>query len=457
MMRYLILGHGAAGTTAAEEIRARDARGQITIVSAERYPMYSRPGLAYVIIDEIPDYQVIARQPEWYAERQIRIVYGEAAKVDTPGRRVQLADGQTLPYDRLLIATGARAVPLPYPGANLDGVVCLDTLDGTKELLRKARKGRRAVVVGGGITALEMTEGFAHHRLDTHYFLRRDTLWATVFNATESTLLAERMSEHGVKIHFNTEITEVLGDKRSRVTGVKLTDGKVFPCQLVGAGIGVKAGLDHVRGTPLKVDRGLLVNEYLEASEPDVYAAGDCAQIWDRWTQKHTLDVLWPSAIASGRVAGANMAGAHEAYVKGAPFNACLLFGLHITAIGQLGGARDDAEPEVVQHIISRGASEIWATRPHAYSSAWSQNGPNTVRLALSGNRLVGALVIGEQTLADPLRDLIEKQIDIRPLRPHLQQGGPDMKRMIWQFWKQVEASAHASSPMPEMPVTRTG
>jgi NAD(P)H-nitrite reductase large subunit len=447
MTRYLILGNGAAGATAAEGIRSHDARGEITIVNAEKQTMYSRPGLAYVIINEIPAHQVIARQPEWYGERRIRVVHGAATQVDPTAHRVRLADGHALPYDRLLIATGARAVPLPYPGATLDGIVYLDTLDGTKELLKKAKRAKRAVVVGGGITALEMTEGLAHHKVETHYFVRRNTLWGTVFNAAESKMLAERMAAHGVHIHYNTEISEVLGDKHKRVRGVRLTSGQVFDCDLLGAGIGVKPQIDLVRGTPIKVDKAILVNEYLETSAPDVYAAGDCAQIWDRWTQTHMLDVLWPTAVAAGRVAGANMAGAREVYTKGTPFNACLLFGLHITAIGQLGGSHDESEPEVFQHI-SRGSSEIWATRPHAYASAWSQDGPNTVRLALSDDRMVGALIVGEQSLADPLRDLIDMQVNALPLRPYIAKGGSEMTRKILQYWRLMKLRLTQAQPI---------
>ena len=439
MTRYLILGNGAAGATAAEEIRKHDLRGEITIVSAEPYPMYSRPGLAYVILNEVPDRQVMARQPEWYDAQRLRLIFGTATRLEVQDRRVTLADGQRLAYDRLLIATGARAAPLPYPGAQLDGVVFLDTLDGTKDLLRRAKRAKRAVVIGGGITALEMAEGLAHQKVETHYFVRKDTLWSAVFNSTESQLLADQMEAHGVRIHYNTEISEVLGDKRGRVAGVRLASGETLACGLLGAGIGVKPQLDVVRDTPIKVDKAILVNEYLETNVPHVYAAGDCAQIYDRWTRQHSLDVLWPTAIAAGRAAGRNMARGetqpHEAFVKGTPFNACLLFGLHITALGQLGTTRDAAEPEVFQHL-SRGSSEVWATTPHAYASAWSQAGPNTVRLALSGDRLVGALIVGNQALADPLRDLIDFQADITPLRPYLQQGGAKMLEMIQQYGK---------------------
>src|SRR5512143_491063 len=119
MTNYLIIGNGAAGVAAAEAIRQRDTRGHITLVSGERYPMYSRPGLAYVLLDAVSDQQVIARREAWYHEQRIALVQARAVSLDLPGKRVRLADGRAPAYDRLLIATGARAVPPPYPGAEL--------------------------------------------------------------------------------------------------------------------------------------------------------------------------------------------------------------------------------------------------------------------------------------------------------------------------------------------------
>ncbi len=151
------------------------------------------------------------------------------------------------------------------------------------------------------------------------------------------------------------------------------------------------------------------------------------------------------SRIAAGAVAGANMAGAGQVYHKGTPFNACLLCGLHITVIGQVGTARDvDDETAVVQHLW-RGASEIWATRPYAYASAWVQEGTNSLRLALSGDRLVGALVVGEQSRADPLRELIERQVNVAALRPYLPAGGPALAHHSQQFW---QAAQRAAAPL---------
>jgi nitrite reductase (NADH) large subunit len=434
MTRYLILGNGAAGATAAEEIRARDPKGSITMVSPEPYPMYSRPGLAYVLLNDVPEQQIIARQPEWYAAQRINVVYTGATRLEPAAAQVLLANGQRLSYDKLLIATGARAVPLPYPGSDLDGVVYLDTLDDTKKLMARMKNGRRAVVIGGGITALELADGLAHHRLETNYLVRKQALWSAVFNEAESKLLEERMKHHRVKIHFNSEIAEILGDKNGRVKGVRLTNGKSLACDILGAGIGVKPVLDFARGAGLKTDKAILVNEFLETSLANIYAAGDCAQNYDRWTERYTHDVLWPTAIAGGRIAGANMTGQRQEYIKGTPFNACLLFGMHITAIGQLGGTREEAEPEIFQHI-SRGSSEIWSSPPRGYASAWADNGPSTLRLSLSDDVLVGALVIGQQTLADPLRELIEKQVNMRALHPYLEKGGPPMVQAILKIW----------------------
>lgn len=439
-MNYVILGNGAAGATAAEEIRKRDAQGHIVVVGAEPYPMYSRPGLAYLIIDQVSDKQVIARKPEWYEQNRITLIFGRAVRLDSTAHTVALDDGRTLTYDRLLIATGARSIPLPNPGATLDGVVYLDTLDGTKELMRKAKSAKRAVVIGGGITAMELAEGLAHQRVETHYLVRKDMLWSAVFNETESKLLEKRILGHHVIIHYNTEISEIMDDGAGRVSGVRLTNGDMLKCEIVGAAIGVKPQLDIAQGTPIKMDRAIPVNEYLETNVRDVYAAGDCAQVWDRWTKEHMLDVLWPTAIAGGRIAGANMTGAREEYTKGIPFNACLLFGLHITAIGQLGGGREGENVEVVQHL-DRGSSEVWMTHPAPYLSAWAQDGENALRLVLSDDTLVGALIVGEQTLADPLRYLIENQIDVRTLRPYLRSGGVVLKQRLQQFWQSLRVT----------------
>jgi hypothetical protein len=142
--------------------------------------------------------------------------------------------------------------------------------------------------------------------------------------------------------------------------------------------------------------------------------------VYDRWSGKHLADSLWPSAVATGRAAALNMVGKQIAYDKGTPFNVCLLFGLHITAIGQINpDPRDEDGLEQAQHL-SRGSSEVWFTFPRSYNSAWSDKGDSSLRLVLDDTKLVGALIVGEQSSADSLRQLIEQGADAAPLLPHI-------------------------------------
>jgi NAD(P)H-nitrite reductase large subunit len=442
---YLIIGNGAAGATAAETIRREDPHGRITLITAEPYPMYSRPGLAYILINEIPAKQVFCRELAWYDKLNIQLILGTAKRLDTTQRRVQLADGRIFPYDRLLIATGARATLPPYPGAELQGVVYLDTFDGTQELIKRSKRAKRAVIIGGGITALELSEGLAHRGVETHYFLRRGRLWGKVFNDAEARLLEQRMKTHHVHIHYHTEISEILGDRKGRVQGVRLKDGSTFKCNLVGVAIGVKPQFDLATDTPIAIERAILVNEYMETNVPYVYAAGDCAQVYDRWTRQHMVDILWPSAVAEGNAAALNMTGTRHAYVKGSPFNACLLFGLHITTMGQINPREEDANVHILQHI-SRGSSEVWYTHPRPYRSAWAADDENTIRLVLSGDYLAGAVVIGEQRLSDPLRYLIEHHVNVRAMLPELMAGGDILKTCLLDYWRQLSAEKQTNA-----------
>lgn len=446
MQRYVIIGNGAAGITAAEELRRRDARASITIATDDRFAMYSRPGLAYILTDEVSAEQAIARKPEWYERHRIQLVYSRAERIDYEARQVRLANGQNLPYDALLIAVGALAVAAPFPGGDLDGVVYLDNMDNTLDIIRRAKTAPAAVVVGGGITALEMAEGLAHHRVETHYLVRKNNLWSALLNDAESQLVEKQIHHHGVHIHYGREIAEMLG-ANGRVTGVKTNQGEVIACQIVGVAIGVKPNLALAKDTPLKIERGILTNEYLETNIPGVFAAGDCAQIYDVWSGQSCVDSLWPTAVASGRTAAANMTGAKQPYHKGVPFNAALLFGLHLTAIGQVAAAGRSGDDAEELQFISRGSSEVWSAKPgNGYTSAWADDGASSQRLVVRDNAIVGALLLGNQRLADPLRDLIDRRVDISSVKSRLLAGGNILSDAVMEAWQRSQLAQTAAA-----------
>ncbi len=176
-----------------------------------------------------------------------------------------LDNGKRLPYDRLLLATGATAATAPFPGRDLKGVVKLDSLDDARSILKQARKGKIAVVVGGGITALELVEGLRAHRMEVHYFLRGDRYWANVLDDVESRIVMNRLRDEGVKLHTNTQVQEAHG-RRGWLTSVETDDGRSFSCEMLAVAIGVKPRIELAKQAGLNVDRGVVVNPFMQTS-----------------------------------------------------------------------------------------------------------------------------------------------------------------------------------------------
>lgn len=445
---YLIIGNGAAGVSTAEAIRRQDRNGRITLISDEPYPMYSRPGIAYYLLNQVSEPQLMSRRPSFYQKNRLDLLHGKVAGLDLSAQAAYLESGQRLNYDVLMLATGARATPPPFPGSQLDGILTLDTLDNAKKIVQFGRKAKTAVVVGGGITAMELAEGLRHQGLKTHFLQRGSRLWPRLFDERESHIVEHQIRHEGIHLHYGEEIAEAVG-KNGRVESVRLQSGKEIKCQIIGAAIGVKPNMDLVKDLPVEQNQGILVNEFMQSNIPTLFAAGDVAQAYDRWTKKPQLDILWPSAIQTGLAAGHNMVEvAHGRapnlpYQKGSPFNAALLFGVHITVIGRIGAeaGRDSDEVEELSHL-SRGSSQIWTAPFQSHvRSAWDNKGANSVRINLQDGIIVGALLMGNQHLADPLRQLIEQQVFISDADSLLTRHAhlPEAILTHWEKWRKAE------------------
>ncbi|MCB2224998.1 MAG: FAD-dependent oxidoreductase [Actinobacteria bacterium] len=439
-MRYVVVGTGVAAISAAEAIRSRDEDGDLTLVGADPHGFYSRPGLAYYLHGEIPE-----RQLFWQADRRlpplgIRHVRDVATGIRPDDRSITLAGGDTLGYDRLLLAVGAQSVPLDVPGAGLDGVMKLDDLDDARRIVKAAKRGRPAVVVGGGVTALELVEGLTAQGMRVHFLLRGERYWGSVLDEEESRIVLQGQRDAGVTVHHDARVEEIVG-KRGRVSGVRTTDGRTIPAALVAYAIGIRPRLELARSAGLDVDRGILVDERLQTSATDVYAAGDVAQVFDPSTGTSVLDSLWNPARQQGRVAGLNMAGAPTVYTKQAPINVTRLAGLTTTIIGTVGAGRDG---DLVG--IARGDSETWRTLPDAIAA---QNGfeTNRLRLMVGADRILGAIVMGDQTLSAPLQTLIERGADIGPIRSRLLAPGAPIADIVIEFWTEWGRAHAAQQP----------
>jgi NAD(P)H-nitrite reductase large subunit len=436
---YLIVGSGIAGLSAAEVLRQKDPAAEIAILSEETHDFYSRPGLAYLLRGDVPERQLFIRTAADLRALNVRRLAARVEQLLPQRHEVKLADGRTLPYDRLLLATGALAVPPPFPGSDLAGVVKLDGLDDARHILKLARRGQPAVVVGGGITALELAEGLCARGMKVHYFLRGARYWSDVLDDTESQIVMDRLRHEGVNIRTQTQVQQALG-QAGMLSGVQTQAGEHVPCRVLAVAIGVRPRTDLARPAGLKVEKGVVVNPYLETSVRDVYAAGDVAEVCDPATGNRALDVLWPSALAQGRVAGANMAGARIRYVKEVPFNVTMLAGLRVTIIGAIGGGSND---DLV--AITRGESEAWRLAPPA-CVVQGRDDVNRVRLLVGERHLVGALVMGDQSWSQPLRRLIATRADITAVRPALVQGGRQALACLADFYRKWECSRQAAA-----------
>jgi NAD(P)H-nitrite reductase large subunit len=427
MKRYVIIGTGAAGISAAEAIRSQDASGEIILITEERYGYYSRPGLAYLLTREVTEKSLYPFTKADFQRLNAQVVMARITRIEPAAHRIESDRGKVWTYDRLLIATGSAALPLKIPGMQLEGVLKLDNLDDVHHILKLAGRGRTAVVAGGGITALELLEGLVAHGVKTHYFLRGDRYWSNVLDAVESQIVEEQLQEDGVQIHRHSEIAEILG-KGGRVVGVKTTDGKTLRCNLVGIAIGVRPRSELGQAANLKIERGIVVNHYLETSAADVFAAGDVAQVLDPLTDKYYLDTLWGLARKQGHAAGMSMAGRLTPFVRPAPFNVTRLAGITTTIIGMVGHGLD---ADVIG--IARGDSETWRMLPDALTAQFDHK-INRLRMMLGPKHILGAVVMGDQTISRPLEDLITHQIDITPIRQQLLAPDAPLAAIISQF-----------------------
>ena len=437
-MKYIIIGFGVAAVGAIEAIRSIDKTSEITLISDDPHGYYSRPGLAYYLTGELHDQALFPKTIEDLRRLKFKATRGRVTKISRENQTIELEGTASLSYDRLMIATGAQAIRMKVPGADLEGVLKLDHMEDAKRIMKYARRGKTAVVAGGGITALELVEGLVARGMKVHYLLRGDRYWSNVLDEHESNIVEHNLQEEGVKLHFQTELTEVIG-KNGQVVGVRLQNDKILKCDMVTYAIGIRPRIELAQQAGLAVDRGILVNEFLQTDDPNIFAAGDVAQVYDPSTGTSIVDSLWAPARQQGYAAGLNMAGKKTQYTKSVPFNVTRLAGLTTTIIGTVGRGRDE---DIVG--IARGDSETWRQLPDAIV-AQSGFEVNSLRLLVGEKTLLGAIVMGDQKLSFPLEKIITNSVDISPIREHLLSPNAKVGDIVADFWIRYQTAAGAN------------
>ncbi|HEY3344087.1 MAG TPA: FAD-dependent oxidoreductase [Anaerolineaceae bacterium] len=435
--RYVIVGCGVAGLAAAQTIRRADPSGSIAIVSEDPFGYYSRPGLAFYLTGEIPEESLYPISKADLKSLRLNWIVDRVTRLEPAQHRILLEKKGTMGYDRLLVATGSVAAMPPVPGIDLEGVVKLDSLEDARRILQLSRRAKTAVVVGGGITALELVEALTARKVKVQFLLRGDHYWSSVLDESESLIVEDRLRDEGVILFPRTELAAIEGD-HGRVHSLTTQDGRTLQADMVGVAIGIRARKELAEAAGLITERGILVDAGLRTSQADIFAAGDVAQVYDPLTGAYVLDSLWGPAREMGRTAGMNMSGAELVYTKSPSFNVTRLSGLTTTIIGMVGR---EVEADLVG--LTHGDAEIWRQVPDAIV-AQNNFDVNHLRLQVGRETLLGAVLIGDQTLSEPLQNLILSRANILPVREELlacQQDLPQLLANFWMEWRRTHAA----------------
>jgi len=313
--RIVIVGGGAAGFAAAEMLRRKGYRGQLTMLSQEPDAPCDRPNLSKdYLAGEAPEEWIPLRPADFYAEHGIDLQLSvRAAAIDVAARTVATDDGRSFAFDRLLITTGAEPVRLPIPGADLPHVFTLRSLADSRAIIAKAASARVAAVLGSGFIGLETAAALRGRGLDVHVISLDKKPLERVLGAELGSFIQEVHESHGETFHMETSIASI------DATSVTLSDGTRLAADLVIIGVGVRPRVELAENAGLVTDHGIVVNERLETSSPGVFAAGDVAR-WPGGADGQAIRVEhWVVAERQGQVAAENMLGVNKPFHE-APF-----------------------------------------------------------------------------------------------------------------------------------------
>jgi len=312
-MRYLIIGAGPAGVNAAEHLRKHDPAGTITMLAAEDVPPYSRMALPYYLVGNIEAEGTYLRKTADHFERlAIDVKHGRASSVDTAAKRVTLLGGETLDYDKLLIATGATATRPPIPGVDRDGVHNCWSLADARRIIDDTEPGAKAILMGAGFIGCIILEALAARKVELTVIEMESRMVSRMTNEPMGDMIKGWCEKEGIKVLTSTMVEEIVEGEGGTPLGVRTDAGETLPADVVICATGVRSNTAFLDGSGVTVDMGIVVDDFMQTSVPDVYAAGDVAQGKDLSTGDYYVQAIQPTAVEHGKLAAQNMAQGHR-------------------------------------------------------------------------------------------------------------------------------------------------
>jgi len=395
-MNYVIIGNSFAGLFATEAIRRTDPEGEIHIVSREPQHVYSRAMIHEMLAGVVQEPMVYLRDWDFYQKMRVHALLGRTATGIDPKAQVVTTDAGELPYDRLLIATGGKPFVPPINGLQQVQYHSFITLEDARKL-KAACEGRRdAVVLGAGLIGLQCAEALRHVGMNVVVVEMADTVLPMALDAVASEIISRELAEEGIEVHTGDTLDLVISED-GHPTACKLRSGGRVPCDLIVIAVGVRPNIDLAKDAGVVTDRGIVVNERMETSAPNVYAAGDCAQGPEIITGMTMPIPVIPIASTQGMIAGYNMAGKRRAYRGGLSLNAMQFGGVQVVSYGFV---KDERDGEVLR--VEDPARKVYK------------------KLIIKDGLITGAIFVKDIDRVGLFRHLIERRIDVTSFKEHL-------------------------------------
>ncbi|MFQ5979356.1 MAG: NAD(P)/FAD-dependent oxidoreductase [Candidatus Heimdallarchaeota archaeon] len=390
-MDAVIVGNSRAAIEAIRSFRQYDQDSPLTLLSKENLAGYCRPLIAEYLSGEKSYKEILYVSPDFYNEKKVNLLKGvEAVKLDTERKEILTNQGQKIAFDRLLIATGSKPVIPPIPGADLAGVYTFWTIGDAQDIAKRAEKAESAVVVGAGLVGMSAIHALHARGLQVSVVEMLDRVLTPCLDAPGSEIIQQKMRRSGINLHLKKKLTAIKEEPTSSsVLGVELDDGTKIPCQLVVVAAGVRPNIDFLRASPLNVNDGIIVNENLETSIPNIFAAGDAAQPYDILHNENKIIANLPNASEQGRIAGANLAGQKTSYKGGITMTSMRYFGIPFVSMGIL----SKSEPLHQETSVHNSDMSIYR------------------KLITTERRIIGAVLVGDINQGGIILRMIHEKI----------------------------------------------
>lgn len=396
-MKYVIVGNSAGGIGAVEGIRKIDPEGSMLLISDESYHTYSRPLISYYLAGKVQSNKMYYRDWDFYEKMKVNLRLGKKVESVLPDKKtILLSSGEQINYEKLILATGGKPIIPEIPGSNLQGVFSFLKWDDVKGIESYLRKNSKVVIIGAGLIGLKAAEGLAGLKAEVKVVELANRVLSAILDEQAAEMVQGDLEEKGISFYLNNTVKEIKGI--DQVSQVILQDGTEIDCDAVIIAIGVFPNKDLAVQAGLNVNRGIVVDEYMNTSNPDIYAAGDVSEGYDTlYNQNRVLPIL-PNAYKQGYSAGQNMAGAGEQYKGGFAMNAIGFFGLPMITAGIIKSEGSEFEEMITADSKKKSYRKI----------------------VLRDGKLVGFIALNEVDRAGILTGLMEKGVDVEPFKDKL-------------------------------------